>query len=351
MMRRNVCVIALLMLVAEAPAFGAEPGSNDPARSDDLARSLFDQGMALVSAAKGDGDRSKYELALKKFETSYALSRSAGALTSVAVTEERLGRHVDAMHHSREVLRLPNAKPDALKLARENMEAASKYVASVDVRAPSGAQVLVDGASSGETMPLADPLDLPPGPHTIRARHGSQIAEANLDAVAGTAPVIALTFQPKPSAPADAAVSTASVGSLLDRQPPPSTSDNAGVTPPTFWNTRRIVGLAVSGAGLLGLAGGGYFAAQASSEQSRAQNAGVAPGACNGPAQPSGCSALRDAHSAQTSDTTASAVSTAIGAAFLLTGIALVVWPSSGQTTLAPVASAHGVELQLRGAL
>jgi hypothetical protein len=345
MIRSKTALHALLVL-AMAAGDSAAFAADDPKGT---AQALFDDAMALFNAARVDGDKTKYEAVLNKLQAAYALDSTPGTLASIALTEERLGRYTDAMHHFRQVLRNPNAKPDAIKRARTNMETASKHVGSVEVRAPVGAEILVDGTSTGEQAPLADPLDLLPGKHSVAARLGDQVAVEAVEAIGGVSSTVTLEVRPKTSTTSPALSEPGTVDSFLDRHPSPAPQVDQAVVPPRppYWNARRVVGAGVVGAGIVSFVLYAVFRAQADSDASRAAGIKGAGASCSG----SRCTDLEDAYSAQDRDASIGNAFLGMGIGAAVVGAGIILWPSPSpaRVSFVPTIHPHGMAMGLGG--
>lgn len=173
-----------------------------------MARQRFREGVAHY-------DRQDYEKARLAFLQAYMLKPHPAVLLNLAQSELRAGRHAEAAANFAKYLR-ENPSAPATDHAKSGFDEARAKVTelNVQVNAP-GAQISVDGGDAGRS-PLAVPLYLMPGRHSVLARKGNASAEKVLDAIAGRREYITLELQEGYSAqPAVAAAAApASSGGL-----------------------------------------------------------------------------------------------------------------------------------------
>jgi len=234
-----------------------------PSRADDAvvkrdAQARFEEGIARV---KG-GD---YEGARVSFKQAYAVLRKPEILWNLALAEQKSGHVVDAITHFKQVQREVPAGPDRASAAKHVADLLP-LTAHIDVVAPSGMQVSLDGTALG-VAPLGDTLDVEVGRHHIEIRSAQGATKsADADAVVGqTAHVSFLTGESSPvpaaaglPAPTDAQPQSAS---QAPGAPAPGADAPVGTSSHRdFWDARGVTvvslgGLAVISAGM-GLAFG-----------------------------------------------------------------------------------------------
>lgn len=170
------------ILLAPSPAIAQE----DPMIK--MARERFQEGVKFY-------DQKKYEAARAAFLQAYALKKHPAVLLNLAQSEVRSGHEADAAKHFSQFLRentaaSPAEKSDAeggLIIAKSRTE---EVTLSVD---QPGAEVFVDGQSEG-FAPLAGPVYVMPGSHTLEARKGGKTVSQTVNATAGTAANLSLDF-------------------------------------------------------------------------------------------------------------------------------------------------------------
>ncbi len=342
---RVLLILALLALPRSSRA--GEPGEISEGRR------LFTEGVTIAADAEATGDRAKFEAARQKFTASFALEHVPNALLAEAHMEAGLGLEADAMRHLRAVLRLPSVKPETSQDARKLMAHLASKLAAVTVIAPEGAALSVDGTPLGQSAPLADPVDVTPGHHVFHATLGAREASQDVTAVAGAAGSVTLDMTstsattpvlPSPSSTAPRP-SVSPTAQLPPDLPPPQGAD--------FWNARRDVGVVIAGAGVVALGFVGYFAVQASDQQSNADGVSHGPSCVGNPAA-AGCSSLQNAHDNLQTDHDWALGLTVGGVVTLAAGAALILWPggeSSSRVGIIPAVSPTSASLQIRGTL
>jgi PEGA domain/Tetratricopeptide repeat len=154
-----VCLFFTL-LSAPPPSNPAPVSEKDDVTSQ--ARALFNQGTALYKS-------SKYELALAKFEETYALKPHPSVTYNIGRCHEKMGHVAPALRHYRQFLReAPNApEAAAVALSMSNMETQlrARGVQQFEVTAqPANARIEIDGKSLGNSSAS---IELPAGSHQI----------------------------------------------------------------------------------------------------------------------------------------------------------------------------------------
>jgi len=186
------------------------------ARADDdatteMARQRFREGVGYY-------DKLDYEKARLAFLQAYALKPHPSILLNLAQSELRGGRSAEAANHFTEYLK---TNTEASKAERQEAElglaAAKSKVGEVNVNVDAnGAQVTVDGEDKG-TSPLAGPLFLLPGAHTIDAKMEDKHASKSVTAAAGQTANVNLSL--KAGAAAAAPPPPAAAGASEEAEP------------------------------------------------------------------------------------------------------------------------------------
>jgi hypothetical protein len=200
-----------LILTAAPLAMAAD----EEAERDAQAR--FEEGLAR---AKG-GD---FDAARISFTQAYAVLRRPRILWNLALSEEKTGHVLDALTHFKSVARDPSADEADRTGAQTHVAALYGQTAHIEVRAPAGAPVTIDGGPVIGTAPLADVLDVAPGRHVVEARLAQGPAAVVVQPAAGE--VVAASFlSPTPESAAASPTTTAS--------PAPGTVKGAGAVATT----------------------------------------------------------------------------------------------------------------------
>jgi hypothetical protein len=351
---------ALAILTGAALLSQGRVAFADP-ESSAKAEVLFKEGLVLVQQGTAEGDSRKLEEATRKFLTAYGFDPRPNALFNAALTEQKLNRPAEAIHHFRQILHNPACDSKLTAQVGKHIAELAPNVATIQLDAPPGAEILVDGASLGEKAPLADPIDLMPGRHAIQARSNGATS-IEIDALAGTKQVLRIETATPPGPTSSAPVTTSSqpprpIESAPSNEPRAAVDQPAAESSPPFWTTRRKLAVGVAGVGVASLVVSGIFGAESNSDKNQANSikSGLNLDGCTGAMPPSACSALNSAYAAQDREWTLSRVFLGVGIAGIAAGAALFLWPQSSagapHTTVAPLALPHGGGLQLRGEL
>jgi tetratricopeptide (TPR) repeat protein len=153
-------------------------------RADDdatveMARQRFREGVQFY-------DQRQFEKARLAFLQAYAIKPHPSILLNLAQSELRAGKPEDAANHFSEYLRTNAQASDAEKQEAEvGFAAAKSKVGEVTISVDTpGAQVTVDGQDKG-VAPLAGPIYVEPGAHTIEAKANDRHATKNVTVGAG----------------------------------------------------------------------------------------------------------------------------------------------------------------------
>jgi hypothetical protein len=289
------------------------------ARADDAAtqreaQARFEEGIARVKAGN-------FESARISFTQAYALLERPTILWNLALTDEKTGHVLEALDHFKRFVHGPMSDDDRVN-AEKHIAGLMAQTAHLDVAAPAGAQVIVDGNPVG-IAPLADAVDVLPGPHHVEvasARGGTK--EADVEAGPGQRVHVSLmsvaeTARPIALAPAGDEGTTAAV------------IDATGQTDTGGTSTARIAVVVLIGttaAVSVGL--GAYFAVQSRNNEHTAEAflTDHSSSYCFQPTSENAatCSEWNDAVNAQRRDATLSDAMYVAGGVFAVG--ALVTW-------------------------
>ena len=333
---RRVLALAVVGVALAAPAAALAQSKDDVARAD-----------ALFNAAKALTDSGQFADACAKFAESKRLAPGLGVTMYLADCYEHIGRTASAWTEFRAAEGLARARNDKrADVARQHAQALEPKLdrLTIDV-APSvprvGLSILRDGLPvSTEELGLAVPVD--PGDHavtisspghpqrTLSAHVGPESPNAavrvdSLDEVPALAPVPAVT---SPTSPAPA--------------PGPETpvdGDDPG-------RTRRLIGLAGIGVGVVSLGIGSVFGIMAKSSLDASNNGPCnASDHCNG----TGLSDRQDASSKATLSTVFFVVGGVITAGGVVLYLTAPSATSATAVTLAPAPMTGGGGALLSG--
>jgi hypothetical protein len=174
----------ILGTVGSAFAQSASPPAQAETRLAE-ARRHFDLGVAHF-------DREEWQAALVEFLRSRELAPSRGNTKNAAICLRKVGRFDEALDMFEALLRdFPDLSATDRELAHREISELGASVGTIEIRdAPAGAQVSVDGVNRG-TTPLAAPLRLPAGTHTVRVvKDGLPPFEARVDLAGRRAEIV-----------------------------------------------------------------------------------------------------------------------------------------------------------------
>jgi hypothetical protein len=184
-----------LVLVSHGPAIAVEISSPEA------------QANARLEAGNERLDSGDIAGAITEYRAGFALFPRATFLFNIGIAELRRGHLVEAAEALQAVQNRPEATPEVIGLAREQLTRLDQKLTRLElVRDPlgpliDGALVDVDGRARG-TLPLAHPLRLPPGPHTVRVtKPGRSMFERQISTVAGGHLILPISL-PTPPPPA-----------------------------------------------------------------------------------------------------------------------------------------------------
>jgi outer membrane biosynthesis protein TonB len=214
-MKTRVCCAALLLAASSALLKIPSARAEDKDAVTEMARRRFQEGVKFF-------DQKRYEEARGAFLQAFALKRHPALLLNLAQSEIRSGHPAEAARHFAAYLReAPNASQLERGEAEKGLREARAKLARVQISAPAGAEVLVDGESVGQA-PIADPVDVAPGSHTVEARLGSKSATTSVSVLINRLAAVTVSFESAPPAPPPAAEPPA----------PPAAAPAPAPTPP-----------------------------------------------------------------------------------------------------------------------
>jgi hypothetical protein len=329
--RRALRCAAAALLLAVAPSAAA---ADDKALREAQAR--FEEGLKRVKA----GD---FEAARMSFVQAYVVLHKPDILWNLALSEEKSGHALDGLAHFKEFVK--EAPDDAERgRAQKHIDALMALTGHIEVQAPAGTSLSLDGGTSLGTAPLAGELDVAPGHHVIEGKLTEGIKALSVDAVAGEVAhvnfLVAGSDRPPPAPPA-VATPAPEVSARPAAQPPTSPADVSGGegTAGNGSVVRLILPTALGVGAVIAVGFGVYFGLQSRSNASTAAafRSSRSSSYCVNPAN-DGCAEWNDAVQAQNRDATLSNV-LYVTSALLASGAVAswFLWPSDKETKSAGV--------------
>jgi hypothetical protein len=335
----------------------AVPGAaraDDPAAERE-AQARFEEGIARVKAGNFEGAR-------VSFLQAHAVLRKPYILWNLALAEEKTGNVLDALGHFKQFVRLSLVDGAARgQNLGDDRAGAQRHVGELmgltghlDVAAPAGTQVIVDGAPAG-LAPLADSVDVMPGRHHLEVRPAQSAKPADAEVAAGQLVRVSLvppeTIPPPPVTPGGGDTSTAVATGAT------APAGYSGDTPPEANGSpaSRAIIVALLGAAAAGsVAVGAYLGLQSQSDASTAEGFRKAygPSGCfQMPSRRDVCTLWNDAVQAQGRNATLSNVFYVAGGALAAAGVATwVLWPKTSKSAvLTPLLGPAGAGFSAAG--
>ncbi len=243
-LRRGLLLASLLL------AFPVRAYAEDPVPERE-AQARFEEGVARVKAGNIEGAR-------MSFAQAYALVRKPTILWNLALAEEKTGHPLEALSHFRELARGAQNADDRGN-AEKHIGGLMAQTGHLDVVAPAGTQLLVDGAAVA-ILPLAEAVDVSAGRHRLEVHTDQGARDADVEVAAGQLLHVSLIPPAEPpTAPPPNGASPATAGSVRESATPSSRASGQ-VVAVVLLGTVTAVSVAL----------GAYFAIQTQSDQSTA---------------------------------------------------------------------------------
>jgi hypothetical protein len=239
-----------LLLASLVPAFPARAYAEDPVPERE-AQARFEEGVARVKAGNIDGAR-------MSFAQAYALVRKPTILWNLALAEEKTAHPLEALNHFRELARGSQTADDRSN-AEKHIGALMAQTGHLEVVAPAGTQLLVDGAAVA-ILPLAEAVDVSAGRHRLEVHTEQGARDADVEVGAGQLLHVSLIPPAEPpTAPKP------------DNASPATTGNARGSATTSSRASEQVVAVVLLGTvTAVSVALGAYFAIQTQSDQSTA---------------------------------------------------------------------------------
>ncbi len=197
MRTRSVGLVLALALATTSTSARAQT-TDDPVVK--AARARFNEGVAFF-------DKGQYENARAAFLQAYALRKHPAVLLNLAQSDLRSGHLLEAAKYFRQYLVESTSLSTAQRGdAEKGLAEARTKLGRLDVNAPAGAEIDIDGDRIG-TAPLPEAVDVDPGSHTVKSSSDSRtvtVAAGQIEPVKLSAPAVAVTPPADEATPAQA---------------------------------------------------------------------------------------------------------------------------------------------------
>jgi hypothetical protein len=234
------------------------------------ARARFKEGVDFY-------DKGQYENARLAFLQAYALKKHPAVLLNLAQSSAKAGHPLEAAKYFQQFLKESTSASPAQRTDAENgLAEVRQKLGRIEIIAQAGTEITLDEKDRLGTAPFGEPIDVEPGPHSLRSSNETVRVSANAGQKVqarfggGVQPVVpAPVPTPGPSTPAPT-------------NPPPG---DVGPTPPPGGDTTPVkhtnllsppanmapvfIGLTAAG---IGLAGAIIFAAFKADSQTKADS-------------------------------------------------------------------------------
>lgn len=202
--------------------------SATPAFAQGSAEALFKEGVAAAEAGKVD-------LAYEKLAAAWQLKQTYDIAGNLGVIEKALGKHRDAAEHVDFAIR--NLPASAEASARADLTVVlnelKRKIATLEISAPAGATIELDGKSIG-TAPLSSDVFVEPGKHVLLGKQAGKVdGKLDFEVAAGESKTVQVELGAAPVA-----------------APPKVEEDNSAA----MWPAYTGFGVAAAGIGV-GIAG------------------------------------------------------------------------------------------------
>jgi len=175
-------LLALTPAALPAPAFAQPPAEETTTTA--MARARFKEGVTFF-------DKGQYEQARASFLQAYSLKKHPAVLLNLAWSSLKSGHTLEAERYFKQFQAEGKDATDKQRAdATEGLAQARAKLGRIEISAPSGTEVMIDGERIG-TTPIADLISVEAGAHAIRFRGTDGATETDSVTVIGGEKVVA----------------------------------------------------------------------------------------------------------------------------------------------------------------
>ena len=326
----RMIVIALLLLVASpslAQAWGSPAAQGDEGAPQEDEKTLLRKGSESFLHHDYEGAR----VALLR---AYQLDPKPDTILKLGIAELQSGHPVEATQHLREYLTHAEEPSAKLELVRTKwLPRAEASTARLDVFAPAGAEILLDGVLQEraafstiyefKTGKPSVSIVIAAGEHDVTARQGAMLEARHVVARGGE--LVELHFQRVPDAPSPAptVIAAGAVAGALEK---PSSGNGSNSRPRWI----ATIGLGTGAVVATGVAVGFSIAYEQNVSDANALRSQIGNGGCGLPSPATQCASLRSVDKAeQRNGSLANGFYVAGGATAALAVASWFLWPKA----------------------
>ncbi len=272
--RRIASVVLLTFLPVTVSLPAAAQPADDPVTVQ--ARARFKEGVEAY-------DKGKYEEARLSFLQAYTLKKHPAVLLNLAQSSAKANHPLEASKYFQQFLKhATTATPQQKKDAENGLADVRSKLGRIEIIAPAGTEISLDDQGKIGTAPFTEPIDVEPGPHTLKSPTETQkiIAtvgqkvEAKFGAASSGSPAVVPVTPPASGSGSNTPPGgSTGDGSTGGTGTPPAGGDQGtkkpGILSPPETMFPVYAGLALGGVGLVGAI---VFAAFKADAQSKADS-------------------------------------------------------------------------------
>ena len=249
-MKRRALGLLVLVLHAgvaqaapRAPAASAAADDHGAAAAaTEAAKARFDEGVKHYA-------KKRYDRALAAFLQAYALTHNPAILFNLGISSVKVGDPLHAVKYFEQFLRdASTATPEQRARAEAAIARAKESLGSIEIIAPDGAEIAVDGEPVGRA-PLQGPVTALAGDHAVTITTAAGGKLANVEVKAGMVARVKLSSGASSPPPNEVSGDTSeTVDETAPKRPPPPPSEPVDTTPGLFAPPASIIPVYVAGA-------------------------------------------------------------------------------------------------------